>query len=226
MLILIDSDTRIRKKICDILNKERILVVDTITNGVEKLCQFRSEIDAIIARINFFVEISKKNIVSKICAKLNLKTPPLIGYFLKGEEEIMGSLPGDISKMPIIEYDETDDKFPFKFIGLIKELYPQLNYDLKRANEIWRAKPAEPSEFIDPRKWLEEEGFAEIIRREEKKEITLEQAISGLTELIKKIEPQEEKEEKELDYKKLYFEIKEKYEQLLKYVEELKSLLG
>ncbi|MEO0226798.1 MAG: hypothetical protein ABIL70_01950 [candidate division WOR-3 bacterium] len=227
MLIIIEPDLKIRKKLCDLLTKERIIGVDTIPDAIEKICYFRREIDLVIAHINFFVEIVNKKIIDKICAKLYIKNIPLAGYFLKGEGDILGKLPGDISKLPIIEYDETDENFPFRFIRLLKDLYPRLNYEIEKVKENWLKKKIEKQEsLVDIRKWLLEEGFiGGIEKKEEKKEITLEQALTELNVLLKELEVKPKSTE-EIDYKKLYFEMKEKYEQLLKYVEELRKLVG
>ncbi|MEO0216609.1 MAG: hypothetical protein ABIL14_06300, partial [candidate division WOR-3 bacterium] len=195
--------------------------------AIEKICYFRREIDLVIAHINFFVEIVNKKIIDKICAKLYIKNIPLAGYFLKGEGDILGKLPGDISKLPIIEYDETDENFPFRFIRLLKDLYPRLNYEIEKVKENWLKKKIEKQEsLVDIRKWLLEEGFiGGIEKKEEKKEITLEQALTELNVLLKELEVKPKSTE-EIDYKKLYFEMKEKYEQLLNYLEELRKLVG
>jgi len=224
MFIIIEPDLNIRKKICDILHKERIIGVDSITAAVEKICWFRNDINLILARINFDIDILQKKVITKICNKLIINEPPVIGYFLMGEEDILAKIPGDINKLPIIEYDETEPDFPRKLINLVEGLYPKVNYDLETTNEKWLHKDEKPIETVDPRKWLEEEGFVELIQKpeEKKKEPGVEQIFFELNQVIKEIE-MTHSEKGEADYKKLYYDLMEKYDKLLKLFQELRE---
>ena len=64
--------------------------------------------------------------------------------------------------------------------------------------------------FVDIRKWIKEEGFLEIVGK------------MKIAESSKKDNTGKSKIKKSTkDYKKLYFELKQKYDELLKYVKEL-----
>lgn len=206
------------------MSKERIIGVDSVTSALEKLCQFKVEVNLIISRINFFLDIHTKQLIHRICEKLLIKEPPVVGYYIKGEEEIKDNLTKGKAKFKLIEYDETNPEFPLKYLNMIKGVYPGLNYDFEKAMEAWFKKPEPPpAEFVDPRKWLEEQGFVEVIEKAEKEEKT--EDIGELIPVIQKMLQQEEaikkEETEEVDYKKLYLEIKEKYEELSKYVKDL-----
>jgi hypothetical protein len=222
MLIIIERDAAVRKRLCDLLNRERILGVDTVTAALERLCQFREDIDLIIARIGMAVEIREKQVIKKICDKLYIKIPPIICYFSSDEGEIATKF--EKEKTTMFEYDENDTHFPFKYINAIKEKYPALNYDIKRANETWQGKlPKKPEGMVDPRVWLEEQGLIEVIKKVEAKQETrqIDQTESSAHELLK----EDNVNENHADYEKLYFELRERFEKLLKYLDGLKDFM-
>lgn len=206
------------------LIKERIIGVGSITAALEKVCQFHKEIDVIIVRIHFLLDIYAKQLIHRICEKLRIKEPLLIGYYTKEERKIKENLEKSRANFRLIEYDENDAQFPEKYISTIKEVYPKLNYDLQKAKEIWLKKPEPPpAGFVDPRKWLEEQGFVTVVKKVEKSEKigSIKEVIPIIQDILKKEESIMREEAEEIDYKKLYLEMKEKYEQLSKYVKEL-----
>ncbi len=221
MFIIIDTDPVVRKHICDVLHKERIIAVDSIAAMIEKLCWFRNDVNLIITRINFFVEMHEKKISERIQNKFGINAP-IVGYFLAGEEDYLSRVPDNIIKDAIILFDAADKSFPRKFIALVKQHYPKLNYEMKSSQEKWKTKNETPVQTIDLRKWLEEEGFSELINMQEKTEQSVDQLIGELSQVLSEMEFKHQ-ERDEVDYKKLYFQLKEKYEKLLKLFEELRA---
>ncbi len=224
MFIIIDTDPVVRKQICDVLHKERIIAVDSIASMIEKLCWFRNDVNLIIARIAFFVETHEKKISERIQNKFRINAPPIVGYFLAGEEDHLSRMPDNIIKDAIILFDPADKSFPRKFIALVKQYYPKLNYEMKSSQAKWQKKDETPVQTIDLRKWFEEEGFIELVNKERKTEQPVDQLVGELNQILKEMEFRHQ-ETDEVDYKKLYFQLKEKYDKLLKLFEELRESL-
>ena len=224
MLIIIEKDKGVRKRLCDLLDRERILGSDSIPDAIEKVCKFRGQINVIISRIEFLPDFHSKQLVNKICDKLLIEPPSVVGYYTKDELEIKSGLEKSGVKFNLVEYNEQDAEFPEKFIRLILGVYPDLVHDINKAKNLWQRKPADQTtDFVDPVKWLKEEGFAEVVEKIDfEKNRNIEEVIPAIEEILK-VEPIqiEETAEAEPDYKKLYLEMKQKHDQLSKYVQEL-----
>ena len=211
MILLMEPDKTVRKKLCDLLRKERIMGTDSVSQTLEMLCKYKMHITVIIADIHLLREIISHRLIFRLCKKLCIETPPLLGFYKNGDEKITSEFQKDHKQYRLIKYNEKDSSFPDQYLQMIKEVYPDLNAELAKAREVWsREKVVE--EYVDPREWFKEEGFLEVIQKEKvgkpEKEVEVKQ---------KKIE--ERKEVK--DYKEMYFELKKKYDELLKYVNEL-----
>ena len=95
--------------------------------------------------------------------------------------------------------------------------------DIDKAKEIWLEKE-KTEESIDPRKWLKEEGFIKVVESD-----NIESSNGNTGELITSVEEMLVDETAEkienvdelVDYKKMYFELKKKHEELLKQVTDL-----
>ncbi|MBA7690866.1 hypothetical protein ES703_99398 [subsurface metagenome] len=98
--------------------------------------------------------------------------------------------------------------------------------DVEKAREVW-LKEKETEDLVDLRKWFEEEDFLEIMENLKigKPGKDTEHIIPSIEEMTaeKTVEKKEEIEEinKEKNYKKMYFELKKKHDELLRYVKEL-----
>ena len=97
--------------------------------------------------------------------------------------------------------------------------------DVNKAKEIWLQKE-ESQDLIDPRKWLEEEGFLEPSQKKQTeydgKEI--EEFIPSLEKMIADEEREMVDDENDNNYKDLFLEYKKKYNELLQYMNELTQL--
>jgi hypothetical protein len=216
MLLIIDDDPRIRKNVCDLLKRERILGVNSITEALERIVKFRSDIKLIICRSHYLVDIETRRLVQKVCERLNIIIPPICGYYTKDEESIKGKLEQADTRSALITYDEQDEEFPQKFINLVLKLYPDVYYDIKEAQEIWnRRTEKEIGAPLDARAWLMEQGFVESSGEKAK---SFDDVLPAIEDILQEDVVKEDDEE---DYKTRYGEMKKKYEELAKYVQEL-----
>jgi len=203
------------------------------------ILKFKDNLDVIIANIRLLREAISRDIISKLCQKLSIETPLIVGFYKKGDEKIKEEFEKSDKQYRFIEYNEKDPSFPDQYIQLIKEVYPELNADIEKAREVW-SKQEQDEELVDLHKWIEEEGlyieeekeiFIEDLKekanKERRKKEELEEKIADIEELGLLVEESEkesktgQRRNKEEDYKKMYFELKKKYDELLKYIKEL-----
>ncbi len=189
----------------------------TIAEILETLCKFKNKVDVIIVNISLLNEILSNQLLARICEKLGIEEPPALGYFTNGQIELKKNLKQTHGKLSLIEYNEHHAGFPDRYISAIKKLYPLVNVDVDQAKKMW-ASETEEQEFVDIQKWLEEEGFVEAIEKKEtRKEVPPTEAI-----VIKRpAKPEKPAAVPGEDYKKLYFDLKKKYDELSQYVKEL-----
>ncbi len=218
MIIIAEPDKIIRKKLSDLLRKERIIGIDMVADMLEKLCKFREEIDVIIINIRLLNLSFLNETVPKLCQKLNMSQPPLLCYYKAGDEN--SEILAKAKKVNFLKFDETDPKFPSQYVKLLKGLYPNLNADLTDVKKAW-VKVDVDQDLADVQEWLEQEGLVE--KKEEKVKIKTEEKIPSIEKLL--IEEPEKDEDVEAssmdDYKAKYFKLKKKYDELYKYVKEL-----
>ncbi len=207
---------------CDLLERERVIGVDSITEAVEKVCQFFRQVKVVIVNIEFLPDLHAKQLLPKICRRLYIDMPAIICYYGKDKVALKNDLEKRDARYKMIDFIPNDPEFPERYIKAIKDVYPDLVFDIKRAKESWLRKPGEEVQrLIDPHTWLEEQGFVEIVDK-----IKLGERHPGLQEVTSAIEEILNKEfavaqEAGADYKQLYLEMKGKYEELSVYVKEL-----
>lgn len=209
MILIIESDITIRKKLSDLLSRERVIGIDSVQQLLEMICKFKNRLDVIVADIHQLHEIISKKVVFKLCEKLHIDAPPIVGIYKDGDQKIKEVFEKNDIGYRLLRYNGKDSSFPEQYIETIKEVYPEVHADLEKAREIW-LEEKKNDDLVDIRKWIEEEGFLEIVDN------------MKIGESEKKVNIDKSKIKKpRKDYKKLYFEIKEKYDELLKYVKEL-----
>ncbi len=226
MILLVEGNRLVRKRLSDLINRERIIGVDSIPQVFEMICKFRNNFDLIISNIRLIKDILLKGTISKLCAKLNMEVPPILIYYDKGDEKLRKEMARSRQQYKIIEYDKNNNSFPLDYFSAIKELYPHVVTDMKHATEIW-AKGDEAESVENIRKWLVEEGFLESIASSQIGKLAHD--IEQIIPVVKRI-LLEEQEQKEMlkeglkgtgNYRKKYFELKRKHEELLKFVDDL-----
>jgi hypothetical protein len=223
MILLIEPDQKIKKKLCDLTSRERIIGVDSYIQILEMLCKFKNRFDLIIANIHPLNDALSQQTLFKLCDKLHIVVPPILGIYREGDEQIVEDFKKNNGQCKLIKYSEEDEVFPETYIQAIKELYPVLIADIDKAKEIWLEKE-KTEESIDPRKWLKEEGFIKVVESD-----NIESSNGNTGELITSVEEMLVDETAEkienvdelVDYKKMYFELKKKHEELLKQVTDL-----
>lgn len=209
MILLVEKDTLIRKKLCDILNRERIIGVATKQQVLEALVQHRNKLKVLIVNAFLLSEILSEETILKLCLRLSITVPPIVVLFKPEQKAIIESINNSTYQFEFVEFDQKNNSFPTAYVKAIKKLYPQLHIDMDMAKTTWQKSEAS-QDLNDIRKWLKEGGFTEAVE-------------------IKKFQKQPEKTTKttgddSVDYKKLYLELKEKYNKLVADFEELKKI--
>lgn len=204
MILLAEENITVRKKLCDILHRERIIVVGSPKRALEALVQHKGKFKLIIANARALRGITSKDILDRLCKKIEIEVPPIIGIYRKGEEPIVTKIIESRNDQKFVKYDEKDVNFPTKYIKAIRTQYSDLLFDENSINTDWAASE-EKQDIDDVRNWLDGEGFAD----KESKKIKEKKGVQPL------------EDDKNVDYKKLYFEVKEKYDELLNYIHEL-----
>ena len=233
MILIIESDATVRKKLCDLLHRERIISIDSVQQALEMICKYKDTLNVIVTDIHQLLEIISKKIIFRLCEKLHVDTPPMVGVYRNGDEAIKRKLEKKKTGYKLLRYNDKDCSFPERYIKTIKEVYPGVHADVEKAREIW-TEEKEDDELADIHKWIKEEGLF----MEETKEVYVDELkakhrkktdedIEDIEEIgilveqpKKKKKVKSEKDEKK-DYKKMYFELKQKYDELLQYVREL-----
>ena len=161
MILLIEPNRKIRKRICDLLSRERIIAVGTYVETLEMIAKFQRRFNIIIANIRILDDILKKKTLFRLCQKLAIDVPPILVLFRKGDEKIKRQIEEKHEKYILVEYDGDDTSFPERYITSVKELYPEVIVELDKANERW-LRGDEP-EAVDAREWLVKEGFLDAL---------------------------------------------------------------
>lgn len=206
MILLVEEDKTVGKKLCDMLNQERIITVGSAQQVLEALVHHKSSLKVIIANASAVRAITSNNLIMKLCEKIKMEIPPIIGFYRKGQEQLVKKIIENRHELKFVKYDDKDANFPTKYVRAIKDQYPDLRVDLNKTMTGWPVSE-EKQDIEDVRSWLSKEGFVKkpstsAKDKEEKKD-------------AKPID------DKNVDYKKLYLEVKEKYDELLKYIHEL-----
>ena len=201
MIIFIEKDILTRKRLSDLLVRERVIGVDNAQQALEIGIRYKDNLDLFVSNIQNFKVLTTNKILTRFCNKLGIGLLPVLAFYKDGEEDIVESLEKYDGKSRFIRFSDSD-KFPEHYVNIIMELYPDVNADVASALEMWKAsKVAE--QHIDPRIWLTREGFIKG------KKMSNSDADSDHT-----------------NYKAMYYDLKDKYDRLLQELEELRGLLG
>ncbi len=223
MILLLEADKILSKKLCELVDRERIEVIDTERQVLEAIVKHRGEVKVIVVNHRRFSVILAHGLITQVCQKLGIKPMPVIGYHLKGDPEP----PAMDRQMPgyrLIDYDDSDPDFPDKFFQALREAYPEINVDLGKAKIVWSARP---EDLLDVGKWLEDAGFGEM----EKLAQTMGPVVPPANPKPKSPAPARKLPEPvkkppastrgPLDYRKMYEDLKKEHEQLKKKHEDL-----
>jgi len=225
MIILVEQDKEIRKNLADLVSRERLIGVDSIQESLQMILKFKNDLDLIVANVDLLSELLSKHIIERVCQRLSIDVPPIIGIYKEDDEEAKHRFTAEHKGYRIIRYGENDLGFPNRYLEAIQKACPELVIDYEKARQTWLEKQ-QPQELVDPRKWLEEEGFLETIDIpvQESTEKGADEIITSIQSLLEEeaveVEPEESevKAESKADYKSMYLELKQKYDELLKKV--------
>jgi hypothetical protein len=222
MILLIEPDKEIRKRLGDLLSKERIICVGNATETMEMICKFKNKFDLIIANVRFLRAVVVQDKLTKLCQKLYIEIPPIVGYCIKEDREFKEEFEKIYKGYTFIEYDEKDTTFPDQYIKVVRKLYPGVIVNAGKANQSWQ-KPEPSAELADLRAWLEKEGFVSVAEKskyEEAKE-ALRDILPAMENILSDGDVEKKKEvqtsEENIDYREKYLALKKKYDMLLEY---------
>src|SRR4030042_5141743 len=88
MMLMLESNRSTRRKLCDLLSRERILCVDSSTGIFEMICKYKKEIDLIIINIRLLTEVTSHQVYRKLCQKLAIEAPPVLVFYMKSDDKI------------------------------------------------------------------------------------------------------------------------------------------
>ncbi|MBE0434131.1 response regulator transcription factor [candidate division WOR-3 bacterium] len=220
MIILVEPDKEIRKNLADLISRERLIGVASIQEALQLFLKFKKDLDLVIANVNLLSEMLSKTIIERVCQKLAINIPPVIAIYKESEEEAKNVFTSLYKGYKLIKYADNDLGFPNRYLEVIKKACPGLVIDYEKARESW-VKKQKPGDFVDPRTWLEEEGFLEATRAKETEsaEKGPDDALSSIQAMLHDeteaaVEPM--KKQPAENYEEMYFDIKEKYDKLLK----------
>lgn len=237
MIILIEPDKDVRKNLADLMSRERIIGVDSIPQSLQMILKFKDDLDLIVANVNPLSDMLAKHIIERVCQRLGIGIPPILAIYKESEKDTKNAFIAEHKGYETIKYVENDLGFPNRYLDVIQKSCPELVIDYDKARDAW-LKKQQPQELVDPRQWLEEEGFLESSEKPESSgaEKGADDIVSSIQALLDEeaaeseeegekeeekeklvAEPSEQQETKE-DYKKLYLELKQKYDELLKNV--------
>jgi len=165
------------------------------------------------------------NTLFNLCDKLRISVPPILSVYQDGDEEIIAKFTENHSHYPIIKYDENDPSFPDRYIEAVKMLYPEVIGDIDSAKEAW-SKKDDKRDYVDPRKWLEEQGFIEPIEQPPSRSSLqdMKENLLAIDKMLTEMALSEDIEKREIaqnNYKYLYLEFKRKYCDLVKILNDL-----
>jgi hypothetical protein len=224
MILLLEPNMRIRKRLCDILNRERIIGIDSYPQALEMIAKFKNNIDIFIGNIRLLNDILSRDTLDRLCNKLYIDMPPIVVIYRKGDEKISQQFREKYPSYKIIKFDGEDTGFPDRYIAAIREVYPGLIVDEAKANEVWLKGEESSMSFEEVRKWLVGEGL--IASKELKQFGKIASDMQKVMPLINKMlstaeEKKTDKDSRIKDYKSKYNELKKKYDLLVTYIKEL-----
>jgi hypothetical protein len=226
MILLIEPNRKIRKRICDLLNRERIIAVGTYPETLEMIAKFQKRLNIIISNIRVLDDVLRRQTLFRLCEKLYIDIPPILAIHRKGDAKIKEKFEEEYKECKLIKYDGDDNSFPERYIAAVKDLYPEVIADIDKANESW-LRVDELEAAADPREWLVKEGFVDAFESSKYGKIARE--LEQMLPLIKKVLATIESEKKTVpkteqvkaNQKKHYSELREKLNSFVKYIKEL-----
>jgi hypothetical protein len=226
MILLIEPNKKIRRRLCDLLIRERIIAVGSYTDTLEMIAKFRNRINLIVTNIRLFKDILLKGTLFRLCQKLYIEIPPILALFRRGDEKIKEEFEKNQVSCALVKFDSEDTSFPERYIDKARELYPDIIANMKHAHESW-LKGDEMQPLPDPHDWLVKQGFLKAIEGSKIGKIAkdMETFMPLIRKIVSTAEPDEnsrtENGSLNRDYKEEYHKLKKKYDLLVSYIKQL-----
>jgi hypothetical protein len=221
MILLVETERNISKRLCDMLSRERIITVESPQAAFEAIVKHRKKLDVIIADIYLFKDVLSSDILTRVCARLSMDIPPLVIIYREKDVNILPKAEKIEYKCSFLKYELKDMNFPEKYVRIIRSIYPEVVANMIVANEVWLDGGGK-QEIVDVSKWFTDHGFIKTGSTGETEPV--DNTLAGV-ELT-----QEDNSIDNIAYKKLYDELNEKYHMLkLKYddlIKQMKKLSG
>ena len=230
MIILVEPDKDVRKSLADLISRERIIGVDSIQEALQMFLKFRNDLDLVVANVNLLSEMLSKQLIDRVCKKLSMAVPPLIAVYKPSEEDTKDAFLRTHKGHRVIKFSNNDLGFPTRYLEVIQKACPGLVIDYEKARESWLKKQQQPADLIDPRTWLAEEGFIEATRNQKDQlaEKSPDDVVSSIQALLHETAEHGEHDDTDSkkDYRKMYLELREKYDALLKHIRNFMESVG
>jgi len=226
MILLIEPNREIRKRICDLLSRERIIAVGTYPETLEMIAKFQKRLNLIISNIRVLDDILHRQTLFRLCEKLYIDIPPMLAIHRKGDDKIKRKFEEEYKECELIKYDGDDNSFPERYITAVKDLYPEVIAEIDKANESW-LRGEELEAAVDPREWLVKEGFLDAFESSKygKMAKELEQMLPLLKRMLATAQSEEKTkpktEQARANQKKHYSELRKKLASFVKYIKDL-----
>jgi hypothetical protein len=223
MILFIEPNLTIRKRVCDLLPRERILGVSTYNETLEMIAKFRNNFALIIANIRLFKDILLKGTLMRLCQKLYITIPPVIVLYKRGDDKIKEEFEENKLVQKLVKFDSEDNSFPERYLEAVREVYPDVISDMKIAHNNW-LKGESDQKPGNVKQWLAQEGFLEVIEGSQLGKVARD--MQEVLPLIKKMLAATESDtakhnSKQKDYEHMYKDLKKKYDLLVNYVKQL-----
>ena len=226
MILLIEPNRRIRKRICDLLSRERIIAVATYPETLEMIAKFQKRLNIIIANIRVLEKILDRQTLFRLCEKLYIDIPPTLAIYRKGDDKIKEKFEEKYKECRLIKYDGDDNSFPERYVTAVKDLYPEVIAEIDKANELW-LRGDELQSAVDPREWLIKEGFIDAFESSKygKMAKDLEKMLPMIKKMLAAAESEKGSEPKteqaRANQKKQISELRRKLNSFVKYIKDL-----
>lgn len=223
MILFIEPNLTIRKRVCDLLPRERILGVGTYNETLEMIAKFKNNITLIIANIRIFKDILVKGTLYRLCQKLYITIPPVIALYKRGDDTIQEEFEANKAVQKLVKYDSEDNSFPERYLDAIREVYPDVISDMKTAHDNW-LKGDNIQQPVDVKNWLAQEGFLEVIEDSNIGKVAkdMQEVLPLIKKMLAATEIDTNKQNtKQKNYEYMYKDLKKKYDLLVKYVKQL-----
>jgi hypothetical protein len=226
VILLIEPDTARKKKLSDLLSHEKTISKSTLSEAVEVLCKHKKDIDLIITEVQVLSNEVERQTIGQLCRRLYLETPPILGIYTKTDAEQVSNFKKISKHHRLLFYDENDPGFPVDYLQVVTELFPGVACDLEKAMTVWNKNKRGDIGNLHER--LKGEGISIEERNEPGAAVSPKEVCNSSDESDNAVSLTQDPGQRQepvpavpLDFEKMYYDLKKKYDVLLKLMHEL-----